>query len=203
VSVSPCGRRSVSIHRLAVKPADIYQKGSGLLARQRSRLESRGQLQSQNWEAELVITHHGTAHLSIPVLLLLRVLYLHPTELRTSITHSPHPYPYVPIYTTQTHSRTPVTACPAKREHRPATVRPPRPHQHPVHQSTRPSQPFRKLRYRRTASPAVPPRACDDQRPATLPFPRRPRPCTRIAKYSAAYWDMYLRTPTTQTTLLG
>jgi hypothetical protein len=108
VSVSPCGRRSVSIHRLAVKPADIYQKGSGLLARQRSRLESRGQLQSQNWEAELVITHHGTAHLSIPVLLLLRVLYLHPTELRTSITHSPHPYPYVPLqYPYTQHKHTP------------------------------------------------------------------------------------------------
>jgi hypothetical protein len=69
-------------------------------------------------------------------------------------------------------------------------------------QSTAPSQLFRKLRHRCTASPAVPPSACDLQRPALL-FPSRAAFALARASPTAAHWDMYRRTPTTQTTLLG
>ena len=69
-------------------------------------------------------------------------------------------------------------------------------------QSTAPSQLFRKLRHRCTASPAVPPSACDLQHPALL-FPSRAAFALARASPTAAHWDMYRRTPTTQTTLLG
>lgn len=143
---------------------------------------------SQNSQAEAVITGQRTAHLSIPVLLL-RVRYP-PDKPRTSITHSPHPYS-THIHNTNTlphpgHSLPCQTRAPTSHCTPTATATPSTPIQ-----STRPSQPFRKLRYRRTASPAVPPRACDNQRPA-LPFPRRPRPCTRIAKYSTAHVSTYI-----------
>ena len=197
MSVSPCGRRSVSIHRFATKPADIYQKGSGLLARQRSRLDCSGQLRSQSKFAGRSC-HHGTANSAS--------LHPGPSSPRAlstrQTTHKHHPFtaPIQYPYTQHKHAPAPRSQLALPNA---STDQPLYAHRDSINiQSTAPSQLFRKLRHRCTASPAVPPSACDLQHPALL-FPSRAAFALARASPTAAHWDMYRRTPTTQTTLLG
>jgi hypothetical protein len=106
--------------------------------------------------------------------------------------HKHHPfttvlYPYryyhqnkLPYTQHKHHPSTPVvTARPAKREHRPATVRPPRLHQHPIHHTVS-AVPQTAAPLHRIARRTTPTECATLQRPV-LPFPRRFRPCTRIA----------------------
>jgi hypothetical protein len=118
-------------------------------------------------------------------------------------THSPYTHYRDCPYTQHKHARTPVTPCLALPNA--STGQPLYAHRDPVNiQSTRPSQPFRKLWHRCIASPAVPPpvvRATTN----VLPFPSRAALALARASSNTVllHWDMYRRTPTTQTTLLG
>jgi hypothetical protein len=125
-----------------------------------------------------------------------RALSTHP-----SITHSPYRYYHKnTLYTTQT-PQTPVTPCPAKREHRPATVRLPRPHQHPIHRTVsavpQTAAPLHRIARRTTQRVRL------VYLGPALPFPSRAAFAFARASPTAAHRDMYRRTPTTQTTFLG
>ena len=189
--------------RFATKPAETYEKGSGVLARQRPGL---------TLEVSSARTaHHDTAHL-VPT-----YQRISPSRSfsacsqvvstrRTTTAHKHHPFtiPLLPppnnnpIHNTNTPVPWSQLALPNASTDQPLYA-----HRDSINiQSTAPSQLFRKLRHRCTASPAVPPSACDLQRPALL-FPSRAAFALARASPTAAHWDMYRRTPTTQTTLLG
>jgi hypothetical protein len=160
--------------RFATKPAETYEKGSGVLARQRPGL---------TLEVSSARTaHHDTAHLVLTSASLQVV-----STRRTTTAHKHHPFtiPLLPppnnnpIHNTNTPAPWSQLALPNASTDQPLYA-----HRDSIKiQSTAPSQLFRKLRHRCTASPAVPP--TQSVRPATscsaLPFPRRFRPCTRIA----------------------
>ena len=189
--------------RFATKPAETYEKGSGVLARQRPGL---------TLEVSSARTaHHDTAHL-VPT-----YQRISPSRSfsacsqvvstrRTTTAHKHHPFtiPLLPppnnnpIHNTNTPVPWSQLALPNASTDQPLYA-----HRDSINiQSTAPSQLFRKLRHRCTASPAVPPSACDLQHPALL-FPSRAAFALARASPTAAHWDMYRRTPTTQTTLLG